>query len=319
MSDLITVIIPTFNRAHSIVRAINSVLAQTHTERELIVVDDGSTDRTRERLADFGNRIHVLRQANQGPSAARNAGIRAARGTFIAFLDSDDEWLPDKLERQVALMQGNSIVFSATNWRSRDAESTETAFDSLAFEESWICDLPPELVSRPGGHPIELSSWLVRRDVLVQLGGFNSSLLLAEDNDLLFRLAFRGRFALTKRVLLLKENTPDAVKLSRPGELDYQRSVTRSMCLAVASARILALDESTLVQRQFGRLYAYFLRREMEFAALDGRNWAARRLALETLVHHPDRRGTTLACAGLVLPAFIRWRTRRKYMQGGRK
>jgi glycosyltransferase involved in cell wall biosynthesis len=313
MNDLVTVVIPTFNRARSLGRAIDSVLAQTYTNFELIVVDDGSTDNTPELLSSFAGRIQILRQSNAGPSVARNTGIRAARGKFIAFLDSDDEWLPEKLEQQVPLMLEERVVFSATNWRSRTQQPSEAAFDSLAFGKSWICDCPPEFVSQPGGHPTQLSSWLVRRDELIALGGFNNTLTLAEDNELLFRLAFRGRFALTKRVLLLRETEPDSVKLTCIGNLGYHRRMARAMCLAVANARVLAFSESKLVQRQFAGIYAYFLRREMEFAAMDGRTWEARRRAVETLLHNPGARAGTAACLGFLAPFFLRWRMRRKY------
>ncbi len=97
---LVSVIIPTYNRVKTIERAVNSVLAQTWTEQEVIVVDDGSTDQTGEILKVYGDKIRVIRQQNGGVSAARNAGIKAATGEIISFLDSDDEWLPSKTERQ---------------------------------------------------------------------------------------------------------------------------------------------------------------------------------------------------------------------------
>ena len=308
MNPLVSVIIPTYNRAHSIEPAVRSVLAQTYTARGLIIVDDGSTDGTTEVLSRFGDAVRVIRQSNAGPSAARNAGVRAARGELVAFLDSDDEWLPEKLERQVPLMRAADVVLSATNWRSKD--QSECFINS---EKSWECDSAPAFVSQPGGHPTMLSSWLVRRDVLVALGGFDESLSYGEDNDLLFRLAFRGRFAVTREVLLLRQAGLDTVKLSRPGSLNYHRKVARAMCLAVSNARNLAFGESKLVQRQFATMYAYYLCREMEFAALDGNFWAARRRAMEVLMHHPNARHALLACVGFIAPSFIRWRTQKKY------
>jgi glycosyltransferase involved in cell wall biosynthesis len=313
MRNLVSIIIPSYNRAHCLERAIQSALQQTYTDREVLVVDDGSTDNTAEVLAPFGDAISVIHQSNAGPSAARNTGIRAARGDFVAFLDSDDEWLPGKLEYQLPLMQEADVILSASNWQSKSRDVSSTAFDSFAFGESWICDRPPEFVSRPGGHPLMLSSWLVRRDILTTLGGFDNSLRLGEDNDLLFRLAFKGRFALTRKVLLLRETGQDAVKLSNPGTLKYQRNVTRSMCRVIANARVLAFGEPKLVQRQFEMLYAYYLRREMEFAALDGKYWAARRRGLETLRHHPDMMAAMAACLGIIAPGFVRRRIRKKY------
>ena len=98
----VSVIIPTYNRSLSVREAIESVLAQTYRDFELIVVDDGSADNTPSVLGSFGERIRGIRQANAGVSAARNAGIRAAKGEWVAFLDSDDLWVPQKLERQMA-------------------------------------------------------------------------------------------------------------------------------------------------------------------------------------------------------------------------
>lgn len=102
MPDLVSVVIPTYNRSRLVCGALDSVLRQTYPAVEVIVVDDGSTDDTAERLAAYGERIRVLRQPNAGVCAARNNGIGVAGGAFIAFLDSDDEWLPWKLSAQIA-------------------------------------------------------------------------------------------------------------------------------------------------------------------------------------------------------------------------
>jgi glycosyltransferase involved in cell wall biosynthesis len=102
----VTVIIPTFNRASTILDAVQSVVNQTYAPTEIIVVDDGSTDDTIEKLGVFSSCITLLRQQNAGPSVARNQGVQAASGEILTFLDSDDTWLPEKLERQVALMNG---------------------------------------------------------------------------------------------------------------------------------------------------------------------------------------------------------------------
>ncbi len=103
----VSVIIPTYNRAHLLGRAIESVLDQTYQDFEIIVVDDASADETEEVVKSFGDdRInHIRHQKNKGGSAARNTGIKAARGEFIAFLDSDDEWVPKKLEKEIDRLQ----------------------------------------------------------------------------------------------------------------------------------------------------------------------------------------------------------------------
>src|SRR6266566_518104 len=98
----VSVVIPAFNAGRTITAALQSVFAQTYRRYEVIVVDDGSADDTALRVAEWGSRIQYVRQANGGPGAARNEGIRRARGRLIAFLDADDVWLPRKLQRQMA-------------------------------------------------------------------------------------------------------------------------------------------------------------------------------------------------------------------------
>ena len=101
----VSVIIPTYNRAEYVTHAIDSVLAQTYTDYEIIVVDDGSADNTKDVLLPYMDRIRYIYQENAGLSAARNTGIKAAKGDWIAFLDSDDEWLPGKLAVQMRAVE----------------------------------------------------------------------------------------------------------------------------------------------------------------------------------------------------------------------
>src|SRR5258708_6914008 len=106
MPPLVSIIIPAYNRKAMLFDAVASVLAQSYRDWELIVVDDGSTDGTADDLhARFGSRVRLIAQSRRGVAAARNLGVRSARGDYIAFLDSDDFWLPRKLERQMAFME----------------------------------------------------------------------------------------------------------------------------------------------------------------------------------------------------------------------
>ncbi|HWZ87882.1 MAG TPA: glycosyltransferase family 2 protein, partial [Polyangiaceae bacterium] len=120
---LVSVVMPAYNVAWCIGRAVDSVLAQDFQARELIVVNDGSTDDTRAVLEGYGGTIHVIDQENRGMSAARNVGIRNAHGTYVAFLDADDWWLPGKLSQQVELMQRRpEIGFCSTTARVEDGD-----------------------------------------------------------------------------------------------------------------------------------------------------------------------------------------------------
>ena len=105
--NLVSCIIPTYNGERFVAQAIDSILAQTYIPLEIICVDDGSTDGTEAAVRRFGDRVQYVRQSNAGPATARNTGARAARGEFLAFLDSDDTWLPDKLKLQVTHLRNN--------------------------------------------------------------------------------------------------------------------------------------------------------------------------------------------------------------------
>src|SRR2546423_7926382 len=101
----VSVIIPNYNYARYVGGAIDSVLAQTHSDIEIIVVDDGSTDASKDVLLNYGDSIKTISQQNRGVSAARNNGVAASSGEYVAFLDADDEWLPQKIEKQVAMFR----------------------------------------------------------------------------------------------------------------------------------------------------------------------------------------------------------------------
>jgi glycosyltransferase involved in cell wall biosynthesis len=122
-TERVSIIIPTFNRARLVARAIESVLAASEDGDEVLVVDDGSTDDTAAALAVFGDRIRRIRIANSGPGAARNHGIALARNPLVAFLDSDDEWLPEKLTLQRRLLAARpDLVFCFSDFRMRSAD-----------------------------------------------------------------------------------------------------------------------------------------------------------------------------------------------------
>src|SRR5438045_8833163 len=142
----VSIIIPTFNRANLVDGAIESVLAQTEPNIEVMVVDDGSTDDTAEKLGRFGHRIIVIRQGNAGVSSARNTGIRAARGEWIAFVDSADRWQPEKLERQLQCLQKIQAGVCFSRCVADDGELIRD-IEGLAVirQESGFCSLDDPL------------------------------------------------------------------------------------------------------------------------------------------------------------------------------
>ena len=197
----ISVVIPTYNRAAAVGEAIESVLRQTHPADEIIVVDDGSTDRTGEVLAGFGDRIRIVAQPNGGVSAARNAGIRLATADWLAFLDSDDVWLPHRLatlardvtEPNVGVHVAD-IVLEGPGYEERLLPLRNLAFPQNRAER---IERPLPLVLSG----LSLDSIACRRDWLIDAGGFDTSLRMFEDLDVLTRLALRGPWCFTSEVV----------------------------------------------------------------------------------------------------------------------
>lgn len=242
----VSAVIPTFNRVGYINRAIESLLAQTVPVDEVIVVDDGSTDGTAEAVeARYGSRIRVVRQANTGVSGARRRGIQEARGEWIAFLDSDDEWMPDR-NRQ--LLDAAASVPSDVAWIFGDMRvvtdqgSTTTLFEEygLSVKESPHVFADSLSVQYPFQFCM-LQGSFIRRSVLLELNCFTAG--LRSDDDLLtgFQIACRYRFAAVPAVVGKYFRTSDlaasSVVVNGNVGPDYCRSRMMAFELVIASGR----------------------------------------------------------------------------------
>jgi glycosyltransferase involved in cell wall biosynthesis len=193
-SPLITVIIPTYNSANFVLEAVQSVLDQTYRRFEVIVVDDGSTDDTGVVLHRFRNLIRYLYQENQGPSAARNAGIRAARGEYICFLDADDLWVPEKLELQLKFLEEYprvGLVFSD----EVDLSVQESAHASILGRKQFYSDLVHQRPLQSAFSKLLVENFVLtstvmaRKTCFAEAGLFDESLRVVEDRDLWLRIA----------------------------------------------------------------------------------------------------------------------------------
>ncbi len=182
----ISVIIPTYNRIETLPRAIESVLAQTHPADELIIVDDGSSDGSAAWIIEHYPQITLIEQQNSGVSAARNLGIEAARGEWIALLDSDDEWLPKKLEKQLALLVSDPVfklVHSDEIWIRNGVRVNQMKKHSK--KGGWIFhNCLPRCAISP-------SAVMIHRAIFDDVGLFDESLLACEDYDLWLRITSR--------------------------------------------------------------------------------------------------------------------------------
>ena len=208
---LVSVVIPTFNRADTLGETLDSIFEQTYRPIEVIVVDDGSTDATAEVIKAYGDQIQYIYQNNAGPSAARNRGISQVGGDLITFLDSDDLWLPSKLETQVRLMNrlDTSIVCCLCNALMRQSDGREmVSFDSAelnpSLEEGVWMNVAQVLATR---FIFFNQAVMVRRDALLETGGYDESLWLMEDQDLALRLALKGQWAFIKEPLVISSHS----------------------------------------------------------------------------------------------------------------
>lgn len=249
---IISVVIPTYNRAYLISRAVASVLQQSYSSFEIIVVDDGSTDRTAEVLAGFSDpRIRYLRlPKNTGGAAARNLGIREAGGRYIAFLDSDDEWLPSKLEKQVPVLE-------------RSNENLGVIYCNYAFiYPEGIQDIRPGLRGHifqellKGSCPAITSAVLIDRLCFEKLGGFDERLPSYQDYDLWLRIAKHYQFDFVDSSLV-RIHMPDfnrvSVDLNRriPGFIIFLEKWGSQFRRALGDS-----DYSRFIRESFGLFYS---------------------------------------------------------------
>ena len=200
----VSVIIPTRNRATLLPRAVRSVLAQTCADFELIIVDDHSTDETPAVIGAFRDRrIRSLRhERNIGQSGAFNSGTACARGEYVAFLDDDDEWLPDKLAAQVAVLDAAPRrVGLVYGWRDVMSETSNRPIRTV--RETMRGDLFEHMLALK--LPVPPSSWLLRKSVAESVGGFDEDLRVAKDIDFIARVCERGWLVeFVPRVVLLQ-------------------------------------------------------------------------------------------------------------------
>jgi len=187
-APLVSVVIPTYNSAKFIVQAVESVLSQTYSNYEIIVVDDGSTDNTRELLESYQDKISYTFQSNQGVATSRNNAIAIAKGELIAFLDADDLFLPQKLQQQVRIfLEQPQTGMVVGGWKIADA-----AGSTIADVELWH-DLPElDLNAWLYWKPVLPSATMIRRDWLLKVEGFPHATVPVEDVECFIEVVFQG-------------------------------------------------------------------------------------------------------------------------------
>jgi len=296
----VSVVIPAYNIGELVSRAIDSVLAQTHQPDEIIVVDDGSADDTADVIKSYGPKVIYIYQENLGLAGARNTGIKAATSQWIAFLDGDDEWLPDNLRLHADVLKRNpDLVWSAGNFdnflagdnRRRPYIRPEKGLKLLGGKD-YFDDFFDAYMNDAAGNA---NTMIIKRGILHEAGLFRQELPFAEDTDLWFRIAMRW-----PQIGFVPQ--PVAVyHLQRPGSLmDFTKSAKRLEVICNIVERSVALAKEHDRMDKFAPCADFLLRRVIRSSLFEYR--------MSNLVEDMLRRFDPLFSSGY--KTFIRILTR---------
>lgn len=329
---LVSIVIPAYNRAHLIGETLRSVLAQTYRPLEVLVVDDGSKDGTHEVVEAFGGPVRCIRQPNGGVAAARNRGLAEARGEFVALLDSDDVWLPWKLEAQVRILRAfpevgmvwtdmTAIDADGAVLRERYIREMYSAYESVRLEdlcvrtEGWAAEgatIPPEVAASPvhrgdvframfEGNVVHTSTVLLRRDRLRAVGGFDTRFTpCGEDYDFHMRTCAGGPVAfLDVPSILYRIGAEDQITSKYLLHFAHHDLLSVERWLELARGR-----ESMAPERVRDRLagtYGWIAEEELDA----GNRPAARRNLLRSLRLRPRQARKAALLVFACLPPFV--------------
>jgi len=249
---LVSVVIPTYNRAHLIERAVQSVLHQTYPHFELIVVDDGSTDNTADVLARISDpRLHYIRLPhNIGGGGARNVGLQQSHGKYVSFLDSDDEFLPTKLEQQVMFIERESKTDRRVGavycrfYKQNDVTNQRSISSKLVYEDTAVY---PQVLR---GWTQELPTFLIRRELVIAVGMFDTRLRRFQDPDLWQRLS---------QVCFFR-SMPEPLVIVHTHSMDQ---VTRNFSVLEESVKLLTEKWQSAIEREVGKQGTHTLARTL--------------------------------------------------------
>jgi len=244
-SNTVSAVIPAYNAEQYVGRAIESVLQQTRPAEEVIVVDDGSTDGTAAVVEDYGSKVRLIKQSNAGASEARNMGIKSAKSQWIAFLDADDEWLPEKLKVQMAHLRRNSnLVWTHGDYfksvsrevpmkPARDMNRAEGLLGGKEYFTSYFEGFLSGFYAWTG-------TILVRRQALIKAGLFRAGQLRAQDTDMWFRIAYKW---------------PTIGFISQPLAI-YHAQIPKSITKTHRKSQIIGdlVERHFALSRQFGKV-----------------------------------------------------------------
>jgi glycosyltransferase involved in cell wall biosynthesis len=245
-SPKVSVIVPNYNYGKYIEQAIESVLSQTYKNIEIIVVDDGSTDNSLEVLERYRNKITLITQKNQGVSAARNNGVRASSGEYIAFLDPDDVWLPTKIEKQVSkMLSDNQIGLVHCAMIIVDEKNNPIKIHDGGMEGLLRNDI---LLLEKGAIVGAGSTCLVKRHIFEEIDGFDLSLSTSADWDFCYRASLKCKIGFIKEPLAL-------YRVHNSSMHSNIQTMEKDMSIALKKALSLSKADKETSRRAYGNLY----------------------------------------------------------------
>ena len=314
MESNVSVVIPAYNRAQFLPAAINSVLDQTDKPCEIIVIDDGSTDDTRTIVQCFGEKVFYIYQENAGVAAARNSGIEAAKGEWIAFLDSDDVWSKDKLSCQLECVRSTgtevcftdiTIVHDSIRDQKKSGSPSEKRDVYRIYEDPFALMLVEKV-------DLYIQTMLVSKRLLKEVGGFNAEFRVAEDTQLIYDLAFRSSFSFVYWPLVVVNRSEGRGGLINDS-FETRRDLYNAQIAILSDVGSRYTGGNEKVLRCLRSQLAYGLSRMAEINCVDQLFPEAKAFAWRTLELGGGYKVLLRSLMILVCPKFIGYRARSKY------
>lgn len=297
----VSIIICAYNAAPYIANTLDSVFVQTFHDYEIIVVNDGSTDETEEILAPYFHRIKYLTQKNAGPAAARNTALREAGGKYIALLDSDDQWLPNYLEKMLTQLEAdpaidvlypNAMLFGSAHWEGK------------LFQDICPSSLPITLEKVLTRECNIFISAVFKREILERVGLFDEDLCGSEDFDLWVRMLQNGcRFSFTTEVLARYRKRDGSLS---SGSVKYYENAVQAY-RKIFDAPMLTASQRKLIDAEIAKIETevHLIRSKQKIA---GREFiAAARHLLEVHAHRPSIKLKLVLASLILFPEFLFW------------
>jgi glycosyltransferase involved in cell wall biosynthesis len=250
----VDVIVPCYNVEDYVHRALNSVLAQTHQDFWIYAINDGSTDNTMQVLEQYTHRCVSISQAKAGPAAARNRAIRESVSPFLAFIDADDEWLPEKLDRQISLLRGNKSLGMVCSHCVISESGSEKNWDMLGNNVPHTGRLFQQLVRNCF---VFTPTVVVRRQCLEEIGLFNEALPVSEDLNLWLRIAARWDIAIVPEVLTIVKKRPGSLSATIPSQERLHSGVASLEHVRSTCADLSPVEQRALRLALAERIYFY--------------------------------------------------------------